>query len=184
MTKNEQIQINKTRTIIPTTAQLQAVSQFRPGKVNSPWSQEDSKTLLSSQSTHRALFASRTPLSMQATARASEPTARKCSGICQGWFKPGSARTTWLLQNSSGVPALPPPPHDTRRCLSSLDAAGAELIVWSHNLPHWVFTAPGSPFTLFHITCNSKVQTKSIFLNCFMMTVIYCITKSERTPQK
>lgn len=87
-----------------------------------------------------------------------EPLSPESSGICQGWLKPGSARTTWLLQNSSGVPALPPPPHDTRRCLSALDAAGPELIVWSHNLPHGVFTALGSPFTLFPITWNSKAD--------------------------
>lgn len=63
MSKNEQILINKSRTIIQTTAQrnkLQVALQFRPGKVNSQWSQADPKIQLSSQCTNTALFASRT----------------------------------------------------------------------------------------------------------------------------
>lgn len=94
--------------------------------------------------------------------------------------QPGPCRT-------AHVPALPPPPHDTGRCFSSLDAVldlswscGATIC----NTSHAGFSLIWDPPSLFSPLPWIAKSTKSIFPNCFMMTVIYWVIRSERIPQK
>lgn len=168
---------------------LQAVVQLRPGKVNSQWSQADSKILLSSQGTNTALFVSRTAWHNSSVHAGISQSHRTQSQEVQGNLSV-LAETRPCQDNLAPAEQLQCPCSASpwhREMFSSLDAAldprwlcGAIIC----NTPHAGFSPVwDSPSPSFPLPWTAKL-TKSAFLNCFMIAVIYCVIRSERTPQK